>query len=333
MPVGLISGFLGAGKTTLINRLLDAGLLEGAALVINEFGEAGIDHMLVEAAQEDVVELSGGCVCCTIRSSLSDTLLGLMERTLPPSRILIETTGLADPVPILQVLLGDPRVTQCLQFGGMLTIVDAVHGMQTLEREPQARTQAALCDGFVLMKTDLARPDRALLARLDQLNPQARMIEHDRETVIAEALFAANTPHTMPQDASGSATAFRHGDIESVSLVSTQPLSAAAFDAFLRFLLSGGAGELLRIKGLVLDRDQSEQPLLVQGVRETLQPPVRLQRWPGGRRENRLVVIGRNLAQRAIRDQFASLCGQPVSDTPDRHALADNPLAIGGLRF
>ena len=189
IPVSLITGFLGSGKTTLLNRLLKQGALHDAALIINEFGDVGIDHLLVETADEGIVELSDGCLCCTIRGDLVDTLSRLLNRDMPPARIIIESTGLADPAPILHAIMGHPMLSQALRLDGVICLIDGVNGMSTLDEHEEAVKQVAVADRLVLTKTDMAAPDDNLIPRLQQLNPAAQLLDGQKDKIGFAGLF------------------------------------------------------------------------------------------------------------------------------------------------
>ena len=197
IPVSIITGFLGAGKSTLLNRILKDKAMKDAAVIINEFGEVGIDHMLVEASNDSIVELADGCLCCTVRGELVDTLAELLDgmqtgKLKPLSRVVIETTGLADPAPVMQSVIGHPALAQSFDLDGVITVVDMVHGLSTLDTYPEAVRQVAVADRLILSKARLADPAAAaaLLARLHALNPRAIVTDGDRPETSSAALLA-----------------------------------------------------------------------------------------------------------------------------------------------
>lgn len=197
VPVSILTGFLGAGKTTLLNRLLKDPDLADTAVIINEFGDVSLDHLLVESSGDGVIELADGCLCCTVRGELVDTLADLMDRMQtgkirPLKRIVIETTGLADPAPVMQSVMGHPTLQQSYRLDGMVTVVDAVNGLSTLDHHVEAVKQVAVADRLVLTKATLASPETVatLKARLAELNPRAPVIDGDLEETGRASLFA-----------------------------------------------------------------------------------------------------------------------------------------------
>jgi G3E family GTPase len=186
VPVSILTGFLGAGKTSLLNRLLKDPDLTDTAVIINEFGDVSLDHLLVEASSDGIIELSDGCLCCTVRGELVDTLADLMDRMQtgkikPLKRVVIETTGLADPAPVLQSVMGNPIIAHSYRLDGVVTVVDAVNGLSTLDNHEEAVKQVAMADRLVISKLSLATPDAvvSLKERLRDLNPRAPMIDGD----------------------------------------------------------------------------------------------------------------------------------------------------------
>ncbi|MCD2175681.1 CobW family GTP-binding protein [Rhizobium sp. C4] len=198
IPVSIITGFLGAGKSTLLNRLLKDRQLSDCAVIINEFGDVGIDHMLVETSGDQMVELSDGCLCCTVRGELVDTLASFIDlmqtgKMKPISRVVIETTGLADPVPVLQSVIGNPVLAQNFHLDGVVTVIDALNGMRSLDNHEEARRQAAVADRLVISKTAMAEPSEVnvLAARLMAINPNARILDADGDEAGTARLLEA----------------------------------------------------------------------------------------------------------------------------------------------
>jgi G3E family GTPase len=196
IPVSILTGFLGAGKSTLLNRILKDPAARDTAVIINEFGEVGIDNFLVETSGDTLLELSNGCLCCTVRGELVETLASLIDqiqtgRLKPIRRVVIETTGLADPAPVMQAVMGNPVIAQSFQLDGVVTVVDAVHGLSTLIRHPEALKQVAVADRLVITKTALAAPGvaQALMQRLHELNPRALRIDGDTQEAGSAAVL------------------------------------------------------------------------------------------------------------------------------------------------
>ncbi|RUM24983.1 GTP-binding protein [Rhizobium vallis] len=199
IPVAILTGFLGAGKSTLLNRILKDPVMKDAAVIINEFGDVGIDHLLVESSGDSIIELSDGCLCCTVRGELVDTLANLMDavqtgRVKPVKRVVIETTGLADPAPVMQAIMGNPIIAQNFELDGVVTVIDAVNGLQTLDNHEEARKQAAVADRLIISKRSMAEQTDALERRLRALNPRAVMMDADSAeagsaTVLVNGLY------------------------------------------------------------------------------------------------------------------------------------------------
>ena len=356
VAVSIVTGFLGAGKTTLINRLLKEPELANTAVIINEFGEVSIDHLLVEKASDGVIELSDGCLCCSVRGELVDTLCDLIERMqlgriAPLERIVVETTGLADPVPVLQSLMAHPVLMQALRLDGVVCVVDAVNGDATLDAHVEAVRQAAVADRIVLTKADLAAPgvEEALRTRLRQLNPSAAIIDagdgarastltscglYDPATKTADVRrWLGEEAHDHHHHGHDHHHHHHHDErIATVSLVHDRPVPFAAVEAFLDLLRSTQGEKLLRMKGVVELAEDPSRPLVIHGVQALMHPPARLAAWPEGARGTRIVLITCDMEQDYVRRLFAAFVGEPAVDAPDRSALHDNPLAIAGFK-
>lgn len=363
LPVSVLTGFLGSGKTTLLNRLLKDPLLADTAVIINELGDVAIDHLLVENSSDGVIELAGGCICCTVRGDLVDTLSGLIDgvqtgRLANLKRIIVETTGLADPVPVLQSIMGHPALIDALRLDGVIAAVDAVNFEATLACHPEAARQIAVADRIVLTKTDLADDATidALRARLRLLNAGAPVVDAAAGEAQVAALFDCGlfNPTTKSADVAGwlrdealHQAAHHHGHadhdhhhhhpahdgrIRTFSLVHDRPVPFAAIETFLDLLRSTHGDTILRMKGVMELAEDPARPLVIHGVQRLLHPPARLAAWPAGPRGVRLVIIADGLPEDYVRRLFAAITGQTGIGVPDRAAIEDNPLAIAGFR-
>jgi len=355
IPLTVLTGFLGAGKTSLLNRLLKDPALARAAVIINEFGEIGLDHLLVEHVEDGVMLLSTGCLCCTMRGDLVNTLekllRGLDNGRMTFDRVIIETTGLADPAPVLHTAMVHPYFVMRFRLDGIVTVVDAINGAATLDAHIEAVKQVAVADRLVLTKTDLIdsaeRRDAAaqLRERLAALNPAAPVIEAARASVtqlIGCGLYDAerkipDVKRWLAEEAYGHDDHHHHHDvnrhdeaIRAFTLASERAIPFSAFEMFLDLLRSMHGPNLLRVKGIVKLAEAPEQPVVIHGVQHIFHPPVTLAAWPDEDRRTRLVFIVNDIPQRAVEDLFNAFLGLAKPDTPDREALTDNPLVPFG---
>lgn len=359
IPVTLLTGFLGAGKTTLLNRLLHDPEAGRVAVVVNEFGDAGLDHDLIDKAAEDVVLMPGGCVCCSIRGDLSKTLLSLLARRVRSElvfdRVVIETTGLADPGPIHHTLLLDPVLAPNYALDGTVTVVDAVLGLATIEPHAEAQAQIAMADRIVLSKCDLAdaATQSALNNRLDRLNPGAPRIMADQGLVPPGALFglgalrkpmapdhalswlAQPTPPTDPlAGLSGlDVSQLKPADLEAPSHHATDdrittgsvtlrdPIPAEVFDFWLDTLIALRGDNILRLKGIVHIEDVPH-PFVFHGVQHIFEPPVPLESWAKGDTTSRVVIIARDIPKADLDVSLSLLRMRKLPGAEDAGGLA-----------
>lgn len=347
IPVVLLTGFLGAGKTTLINRLLADPAFADTAVVINEFGAVDVDGDLVRMAAGDLLATSSGCLCCTASADIRATLFDLHETararlSRPFSRVIIETTGLADPASVINALtpgalpafgLRDHTVARQFRLAAVLALVDAVTGDLALDRHLEAVKQVAFADAVIVTKTDLIRDPASrrdldiLMARIGALNPAADIAAGASGFDLMGFFDRAYAPERIGGDVEGwlaldrmtrtapapdGRLAARHADdVISVVLRQTGAISRASLDVFLTLLQNVAGAEVLRVKGLVALQDDPDRPLVLHMVRHVIHPPVRLDTWPSPDRTGRLVVIGRGLDGERVRQVFEAL-GEPA---------------------
>jgi len=324
-PVSLITGFLGSGKTTLLNRVLRHDAMKDSAVVINEYGEVGLDHLLVERVDGEVAVLASGCICCTIRSDLEETLRALLARRdrgeVPPfRRILVETTGLADPAPIVQLLLNNPLVSHFLRLDTIVTTVDAVNAVHQLDRQYEAVKQVALADRLLITKRDLVDNIAALELCLSRLNPGARIesVVHgeidparlfgaglvdpekkrvDVERWLNEQAFAGSCE--AAHEHAGHAHHGHDASIISFMLAFDEPLDWMAVSHWLSHLRRTRGEDLLRVKGILNLRGEPT-PVAIHGVHHVFHPPVALPEWHDADRRSRIVFITRGIARQDV---------------------------------
>jgi G3E family GTPase len=309
LPTTLLTGFLGSGKTTLLRRALVSPKLADTAVIINEIGEIAIDHHLVDFVEGNVLELPGGCLCCAVREDLARTLRGLIERRDAGEirrfhRIVIETTGLADPAPILFTLGTDPMLDHRLRLAAVVTLVDAVQGAETLDRFAEAARQAALADALVITKTDLAPLGPDLIRRLDLVNDRSQRIVAADEPDAGAVLFGITARATAPGIPTDPVAAHTHG-IDAFAVVLGAEFTRLDFARALGGLARERGNDLLRVKGIVRFADRPEQPAVVQAAQHALFAPEWLDEWPDDDRRSRLVFVVHEIPRAEILDAFA----------------------------
>lgn len=355
VPFTVLTGFLGSGKTTLLKRLLQQPAMAGTAVLINEFGEVGIDDALVEKLDEDAVLLPSGCVCCAVRGDLIEGLEKLHQRSLwgeipPMRRAVLETTGLADPTPIIHTLMSEERLYRIYQLDGVVTTVDGQLGLAQIDEHFEPAKQIAVADRVVVTKPDLADGDtlQRLEGRLRSLNraaPILRAVKGDiapaeliglgaHEPAITHAdpdrwlaadkyaVNSAHGPHEHQHSHECGGEACEHPDhhhdhghlhgIGSFCLTYTDPLEGSKLSNALQLLAQLYGGKLLRVKGIVNVKDQPK-PFVIHGVQHIFYPPDTLEKWPGDERASRLVFITKDLSEDVVRRHFKPFIGEPVS--------------------
>ncbi|AQX28567.1 MULTISPECIES: CobW family GTP-binding protein [unclassified Bartonella] len=348
IPVTLITGFLGSGKTTVLNYLLRDPLLANSAVIINEFGEVSIDHLFVEKATEGIIELTNGCLCCNLRSDLIDTLVDLIDHTQTQypqklNRIIIETTGLADPAPILQAILSHPFLIQVLAIDAVIATFDALNSFSILEHSPEIQKQLTLADKIILTKTDLIDhkiPLDLLTNKLKALNPTAQIINSHSDQckpheLINKIILNEKGDNieikkwlpTVPHNHS------HYQNFRAFSLDYNEPIHSTTLEAFLDLLKDLYGEKLLRVKALIALHDNPHSPLVLHGVQTFFHPPIRLPTWPEEITKTRFVIITNGVEKEAIQKLFDACLNNPAIDTPDKAAMLNNPLIIPGVKF
>ena len=309
LPVVAVTGFLGSGKTTLIRALLDKPEGSGTAVVVNEYGEIGIDHALLRSSSDATVLLGNGCLCCNVRSDLQETLRALFAdraRGAVPSfvRVIIETSGLADPGPVLQTFATDRALGREFHLQALVCVVDAVAGETNFERMPEARKQVALADRIVVTKSDLADTGdtERLVERIATLNPAPVGVAGHGEI---EPSFLLDEPVAVRRNFDLGEADHTHG-LESFSLIFDEPLTWPSFEQAMAVLMSLRGPDLLRVKGLVA-LTECRGPVVVHVVQHVAHPPVELEDWPDDDRRSRLVFVTRGLARKPVAQLFASV--------------------------
>jgi G3E family GTPase len=359
IPLTVLTGFLGAGKTSLLNRLVHDPALAETAVIINEFGEVGLDHLLVKPIGDGVVLLQSGCLCCTLRGDLVDALEQLL-RDLDNGRaefrrVILETTGLADPAPVLQTAMAHPYLVLRYRLDGVVAVVDAVNGAATLDAHMESVKQVAVADRIVLTKTDLlsAPEDRRggamLIDRLRALNPAAPILDAAAGEATPERLLGCglfdpsrkipDVARWLAAEAYAASGHHREHDhhhhdvnrhderIRAFAFASEAAIPASMLEMFLDLLRSLHGPNLLRLKGIVKLAETPDSPVVIHGVQHIFHPSVRLPGWPDDDRRTRIVLIARDLDPATIRRLFdAFINAGAAPDQPDRAALLDNPL-------
>jgi G3E family GTPase len=329
-PLSVLTGFLGSGKTTILQHLLTLPEMSRTALIINEFGEVSVDHLLVENAEEKMVLLSNGCVCCSVRGDLVTAVKSLFARQrsddIPPfDRILLETTGLADPGPIVQSLIGPALAHYPVYFDSIATTVDTTNVLTAMKHNPQMMPQVAVADSLMLTKTDLSDDERVdqVEAEMRRLNPRATLTRTVKGVADSSCVFGQRLldPSASPREMraateqmfssydEGSSAHTQHPDIQSFVITRDEALSYATLDTFLKSLRSYRGEDLLRVKGLVKVRGSETRPTVIHGVQSVMHPPTTLRRWPNKDHRTQLVFITRNINHEDVENMLKGIEG------------------------
>jgi G3E family GTPase len=320
LPTTVLTGFLGSGKTTLLRRALTDPGFTDTAVIVNEIGAVAIDHYLVDFVDGAVLELPGGCLCCAVREDLARTLRDLIDRrdagtVRPFRRVVIETSGLADPAPILYTLGADPMLDACLRLGRVVTLVDAQNGAVTLARFAEAARQAAMADVLVVSKTDLAPVSAELEAALAALNPVADRMIGQAANDPGRALFDPN-PNARPPEAKWGSEAIHSHGIDSFAITLDGDINRLDFAMALGRLAGAHGSDLLRVKGIVAFADRGGRPAVVQAAQHTMFAPEWLDAWPDADHRSRLVFVVHEVPRADILAHFAfaspTLIGAPA---------------------
>ena len=337
--ISVLTGFLGSGKTTILTSLIKQKQMANAAIIINEFGEVGLDHDLIETTDENVIELQNGCICCTIQGDLKTTLLNLLKKmekgsVSPFNHVIIETTGLADPVPIIHTLMTSLDLQRIYSIDGVITVVDSINGASTYNAHEEAVKQTAFADRIILSKTDIADKGtvNSLTKRIKAINPKVTIIKSDKNFLPVSKLLGLNDYNPQNKDwnvrnwleieknKSSSHShnhhdhhrehdVNRHGDdIKTFAMVTSQPVRMTSVNFFLEILMSQMGENILRIKGILNIKGQN-CPAVIHGVQHIFHPLEWLEKWPSLDKQSRLVFITKNIKKDNI-DALFKIIGE-----------------------
>ena len=332
IPVTVITGFLGSGKTTLLSSILKKKEMQKTAVIINEFGEIGLDHALIEHTDENIVELQSGCICCTIQGDLNKTLIDLFDKMMNGkvssfNRVLIETTGLANPVPIIHTLMSSIELIRIYSLDGVITVVDSVNGEKTLDLHEESLKQIALAEKIILSKTDIIDKDeiKSLIYRIKEINPVSQIVFSKFGNIPLEEIFGlgAYDPYKKSADVKNWLAAEKYKDkkhhhhhdvnrhnenIRAFSMMSENPVNMIAFSFFRDMITAALGANLLRMKGIINIAGE-ERPAVIHGVQHIFHPVQWLETWPDNDRRTKLVFITQNIEKEQIEDFFRPLLG------------------------
>ena len=354
IPITIFTGFLGSGKTTLLNQILKNPKLQDTAVIINEYGEVGVDHLLVEKIASEVIEISSGCVCCTVRGDLVLALenLGLeskKELNQKFKRIIIETTGLADPSFVVRAIMQHPKLASVFRVKNIVVCVDLTNGTQVLASNSEASNQIALADQIILTKSNLLDTslkqglvDHTLVENLKKLNPIAEISDCSSPNFKVDTLICArdsddkkslikNTSSVDQSITSNSIASHHESCVKTFTINTKNTVTINVLEEFIDVLGTTVGANILRMKGLIGIKENPNQPAVVQGVQHYIHPIECLEQWPTENKHSFLVFITTGQIEETVRKTFNAFFDIPTIDSPDRRAITDNPLAIAGF--
>jgi G3E family GTPase len=333
IPVTVITGFLGSGKTTLLSALLKKPEMSRTAVIINEFGKIGLDHCLIERTEENIIEMQNGCICCTIRGDLLKTLKDLIEKMsqgkiTPFDRVVIETTGLANPVPIIHTLMTAPELYEVYTLDGVVTLVDATNGESTFDKHSESVKQAAMAERVIISKADMVDVNavESLTARIKAINPGVTILNASHGNVDVRELFGLGTydPYNKSRDVNEwlkheayhshshhhhHHDVTRHSEaIQAFAMRYEKPVNMGAFSFFMELVSAQVGPDLLRMKGII-NVQGSDTPAVIHGVQHVFHPVQWLDKWPDEDRDSRLVFITNNIPKENIEGFFRAMMG------------------------
>ncbi len=326
IPVTLVSGFLGSGKTTIIRRMLATPAFARSAVIINEFGDIDFNEIAFAQSGSEIVSANSGCFCCTARAGIGEAFDALNSRTQshdPFEQVLIEASGLSTPTPILQAIINDPGIVAKYQLSGVITVVDAITGLDSLNERREAREQIAFAGAIVLSKVDLADAQDVtiLRARIAEFNRLAPIFESRDGGVDPQRLQAAAGAIAHPPPPGGSDKTAGHdhadGTVHAWTIARNAPATQTGLTLWMDLMAAYRGSEVLRMKGII---NVEGRPVAVESVRHVFHPPVDLADWPDDDRQTRVVVIASGIEQKSIDEAFDALCFQPLAKPLDREA-------------